>query len=194
MFSCLLVISNYACVRYDEGARLTVLAVFFMVLYMGMLVEDEKDIRAIRLGAGGICAVITLWLGGGWIPSVGAAMEIEEIPAVGTVRIMDEDMEDPIVFVSGESVGMPDLGTGFIQASTLNSLKNIQRVLDVEAGEEGYLDLTNKISHYVIFDKESVLPFTSAYNISNKKMQEKAIALVEQKKTAPDSDCPADTI
>lgn len=182
LFSCLLVISNYACVRYDEGARLTVLAVFFMVLYMGMLVGDEKEAKAIRLGAAGVCAVVTLWLSGGWVISVGPAVEAEQVPAAGTVRIMDEDMEDPIVFVSGESVGMPELGTGFIQASTLNSLKNIQKVLDAEAGEEGYLDLTNKISHYVIFDKESVLPFTSAYNISNRKMQEKAIALVEEKR------------
>lgn len=182
LFSCLLVISNYACVRYDEGARLTVLAVFFMALYMGMLVGDEKESKTIRLGTAGICAVVTLWLTGGWIPSVGPAVETERIPAAGTVRIMDEEMEDPIVFVSGESVGMPELGTGFIQASTLNSLKNIQRVLDAEAGEEGYLDLTNKISHYVIFDRESVLPFTSAYNISNRKMQEKAIALVEEKR------------
>lgn len=182
MFTCLLVISNYACVRYDEGARLAVLALFFMVLYMGMLIGEEREIKAISWGAGGICLVMTLWLGGGWIPSVGAVMEMEMIPAAGTVRIMDEEMEDPIVFVSGESVGMPDLGTGVIQASTLNSLKNIQKVLEVEAGEGSYLDLTNKISHYVIFGRESVLPFTSAYNISNSKMQEKAIALVEKER------------
>lgn len=182
LFSCLLVISNYACVRYDEGARLTVLAVFFMVLYMGMLVGEEKEIKAIRLGAAGVCAAVTLWFSGGWIPSVGPILKTEQIPASETVRIMDEEMEDPIVFVSGESVGMSKLGTGFIRAGTLNSLKNIQRVLEAEAGEKGYLDLTNKISHYVIFDRESVLPFTSAYNISNRKMQEKAIALVEEKR------------
>lgn len=182
MFTCLLVISNYACVRYDEGARLAVLALFFMVLYMGMLIGEERKIKTISWGAGGICLVMTLWLGGGWIPSVGTAMEMERIPAAGTVRIMDEETEDPIVFVSGESVGMPDLGTGFIQAGTLNSLKNIQKVLEVEAGEDSYLDLTNKISHYVILGRESVLSFTSAYNISNSKMQEKAIALVEKER------------
>lgn len=182
MFSCLLVISNYACVRYDEGARLAVLALFFMVLYMGMLIGDERDAGAISLGAGGLCLVAILWLGGGWIPSVGPAMEMEQVSAAETVKIMDEEMEDPIVFVSGDSVGMPDLGTGFIRAGTLNSLKNIQKVLEAEAGEGGYLDLTNKISHYVIFDRESVLPFTSAYNISNRKMQEKAIALVEKER------------
>lgn len=179
MFFCLLVISNYACVRYDEGARLTVLAVFFMVLYMGMLLGEEREKKTILFGTGGLCMAAVLWLGGGWAPSLGAAVEIEQIPAVGTVRIMDEEIEDPVVFVSGESVDMPDLGTGFIQASTLNSLKNIRRVLDTEAGEGSYLDLTNKISHYVIFDRESVLPFTSAYNISNRKMQEKAAALIE---------------
>lgn len=191
MFACLLVISNYACVRYDEGARLAVLAVFFMVLYSGVLLSDSKadskvstDIPHVRLGAGILFAGLTIWLIRGYLPdmTMGQAMEAQKIPSVETVKIMEEEVEDPIVFVSGESVDMPGLGTGFIQGSTLNSLKNVRTVVDAEASGESYLDLTNKISHYVILEKESVLPFTSAYNISNRKMQEKAIALVKEKR------------
>ena len=44
------------------------------------------------------------------------------------ITIMDEKTKDPVVYVSGDSVGMPALGTGFIQGSTLNSLKNILTV------------------------------------------------------------------
>ncbi|MBP3457917.1 MAG: oligosaccharide repeat unit polymerase [Lachnospiraceae bacterium] len=179
MFTCFLVISNYACVRYDEGARLAVLAVFFMVLYAGNLLADKKITKSIQVGAGILCMGLTIWLVRGYLPHMGQSMAVQKIPSVGTVKIMDEEIEDPIVFVSGESVDMPNLGTGFIQGSTFNSLKNVQTVVNTEALGESYLDLTNKISHYVILDKESVLPFTSAYNISNEKMQKKAISLIE---------------
>lgn len=179
MFTCFLVISNYACVRYDEGARLAVLAVFFMVLFTGILLPDEKIHKSIRVGAGVLCTGLTVWLIQGYLPHTGQAMAVQQIPSVGTVKIMEEEMEDPIVFVAGESVDMPNLGTGFIQGNTFNSLRNVQTVVNAEAFGESYLDLTNKISHYVILDKESVLPFTSAYNISNEKMQDKAISLIE---------------
>lgn len=182
MFTCLLVISNYACVRYDEGARLAVLAVFFMVLYMGTMLAGHKISKGIRWGAVLLCAGMTVYLIQGYLPDLKQNMAAQEVSAVGEVEIMGEKVEDPIVYVSGDSVGMPVLGTGFIQGSTLNSLKNIQTVLNAEAAAGSYLDLTNKISHYVIFDMESVLPFTSAYNISNEKMQEKAISLIGEEK------------
>lgn len=182
MFTCFLVISNYACVRYDEGARLAVLAVFFMVLFAGILLADEKTDKSIQAWAGILCLGLTIWLIQGYLPDMGQSMAVQKIPSSKTVKIMDEEMEDPIVFVSGESVDMPSLGTGFIQGSTFNSLKNVQTVINAEAQGESYLDLTNKISHYVILDKESVLPFTSAYNISNEKMQKKAISLIEEER------------
>lgn len=182
MTVCLFVISNYACVRYDEGARLVVLSVFFMLIF-GLLIGAEKEMNLkIRYTIVLLFLGMSLLLMGKNLPAVGNTMKAAKIPAVREIRIMGEAVNDPVVYVSGESVGMPALGTGFIQGSTLNSLKNIQIVLEAEGGEDAYLDLTNKISHYVIFDKESVLPFTSAYNISNTKMQEKAIALVKEKK------------
>lgn len=85
-----------------------------------------------------------------------------------------------IVYVSGDSVDMPKLGTGFINANTLTSLQNVKTVLDAETEDEGYVDLTNRISHYVILDKRNLLPFTSVYNISNQKMQKKAITWIEE--------------
>lgn len=182
MFTCLLVISNYACVRYDEGARLAVLALFFIVVYMGLVSADNNISKNMQWGAMVLCIGMGIYLMRGYWPDLGEPMAAETVPASVEVEIMGKKTEDPIVYVSGESVNMPALGTGFIQGSTLNSLKNIQTVFDAELQDESYLDLTNKISHYVIFDKESVLPFTSAYNISNQKMQEKAIALIEEER------------
>ncbi len=182
MFSCLLVISNYACVRYDEGARLAVLSVFFMLLWSVELFEQKDMNKQIRMGLLAVSAVLCVWLIRHDITFTGAYTTVADVPASKEISIMGEDMDDPVVFVSGESVGMPALGTGFVQGNTLNSLKNVKAVLDAELTDESYLDLTNKISHYVIMDKESVLPFTSAYNISNAKMQEKAIALVKEER------------
>lgn len=182
LFTCLLVISNYACVRYDEGARLAVLAVFFMVLLTGTVLADKEGAKAIRWGTTLLFVCMGAYLMQGYLPNLEKPMEIEEIAASTEIEIMGEETEDPIVYVSGDSVEMPALGTGFIRGSTLNSLKNIQTVFNAELQGERYLDLTNKISHYVIFNKESVLPFTSAYNISNRKMQEKAVALVEDER------------
>lgn len=89
-------------------------------------------------------------------------------------------IEDPVVYVSGDSVDMKHMGSGFIQGLTLNSLKNIQFILKQENAQDSFLDLTNKISHTVIFDLETDYPYTSAYNISNDRMQEKAIACIRK--------------
>ena len=182
MVSCLLVICNYACVRYDEGARLAVLSVFFMLLFAVEIYEQKDMQKLLRSGILVVFAALSLWLVRHEVTFVGAYTKVMEVPATKEITIRDEEMEDPVVFVSGDSVGMPALGSGFIQGNTLNSLKNVKAVLDAELTDDSYLDLTNKISHYVIFNKQSVLPFTSAYNISNDKMQEKAIALVEESK------------
>lgn len=179
MVSCLLVICNYACVRYDEGARLAVLSVFFMLLFAVEIYEQKDMQKLLRIGVLVVFAGVSLWLVRHEVTFVGAYTKVMEVPTTKEITIRDEEMEDPVVFVSGDSVGMPSLGSGFIQGNTLNSLKNVQAVLEAELTDDSYLDLTNKISHYVIFNKQSVLPFTSAYNISNDKMQEKAIALVE---------------
>ncbi|MBQ8189990.1 MAG: hypothetical protein IJZ44_09460 [Lachnospiraceae bacterium] len=182
MVSCLMVISNYACVRYDEGARLVVLAVFFMLLFAVEIFNEKEMNRQIRIGVLIVFVGLSVWLVRHDITVVGPYKTVVQVPASKTIFIMGEEIADPVVFVSGESVGMPELGTGFMQGTTLNSLKNVKAVLDGELTDESYLDLTNKISHYVIMNKESVLPFTSVYNISNQKMQEKAIALVKEKK------------
>lgn len=188
MFFCLAVIGNYACVRYDEGARLAVLAVFFGMLLLLLWAENEsvpkgkdarktKDDKAFYWVPSVLCCILIFYLSWEYMPgNNGNTMFPQKVEAELEITIMDEKIKDPVVYVSGDSVGMPALGKGFIQGSTLNSLKNIQTVLEAEDKGQGYVDLTNRISHYVIFNKESILPYTSAYNISNRKMQEKAIA------------------
>ncbi len=194
MFFCLAVIGNYACVRYDEGARLAVLAVFFGLLLFLLWADNEsvpngkdapkrKDNRAFCWVPSVLCCILIFYLSWEYLPgNNGNSMFPQKVEAELEITIMDEKIKDPVVYVSGDSVGMPALGTGFVQGSTLNSLKNIQTVLEAEDKGQGYVDLTNRISHYVIFNKESILPYTSAYNISNRKMQEKAIAFFREER------------
>lgn len=194
MLFCLAVISNYACVRYDEGARLAVLSVFFGMLFIltaseGRGVFFEKglsrkrdEIRFFRTGSV-LCGILILYLAWEYLPvNNGNSMFPQKVKGELEISIMDEEIKDPVVYVSGDSVGLPSLGTGFIQGSTLNSLKNIRTVMEAETEGQSYLDLTNKISHYVIFDKESFLPFTSVYNISNGRMQERAMGLLNEER------------
>lgn len=170
--SCLLVIVNYACVRYDEALRLIVLAVVFSLLY---LCYSRRYNRFLVLA-------VALYLCRHHLVDITSSMmQIEAVPVQMEIELIkDEPVDDAVVFVSGESVGMPNLGTGFIQGTTLTSLQNIQAVLDHEQAYDSYLDLTNRISHYVIFDATCDIPFTSAYNISNDLMQQKAIQWIKE--------------
>lgn len=194
MFFCLAVMGNYACVRYDEGARLAVLGVFFGIFFILSSAGDENafhDKGALDRKAGTgfqgpafvLCGILILCLAWEYLPwNNGNSMFPQRVEGERSITIMEEETKDPVVYVSGESAGLPGLGTGFIQGSTLNSLKNIRTVLEAESEGERYLDLTNRISHYVIFNKESFLPFTSAYNVSNGKMQDRAIALLNEER------------
>ena len=186
LFFCLLVITNYACVRYDGGDRLAVLAVFFSLLFMCVISGIKERISAfLRTISICLCLILCLWLAKDSLPGIrNASMMAKEIPLMDEETAAASAAENyavyPIVYVSGDSVDMPKLGTGFINASTLTSLQNVKTVLDAEAEDEGYVDLTNRISHYVILDRKNLLPFTSVYNISNQKMQQKAIDWIEE--------------
>ena len=111
-----------------------------------------------------------------------ALLFVEEIPSEKEVEINEQIVLDPVVFVSGDSVDMNHLGTGFVQGLTLNSLQNIKLVLEKENATDSYLDLTNKISHSVIFNIESKYSYTSGYNVSNDTMQEKMITELKENK------------
>ena len=186
LFFCLLVITNYACVRYDGGDRLAVLAVFFSLFLICVISGVKERMNGLFRGiAICLCLLLSLCLAKGSLPGIR-----ENSMAAGEVPLMDEETAAtsaaenyavyPIVYVSGDSVDMPSLGTGFINANTLTSLQNVKTVLDAETEDEGYVDLTNRISHYVILDRRNSLPFTSVYNISNQKMQQKAIAWIKE--------------
>ena len=174
----LFVIFNYTCVRYDEALRLAVMAVLFCLIVIAYF---YKDFLLTRNGimALGVMLLLSGYLVRDYLPlRTEPLLAVEKVPAVKEVEMNEETVGDPVVYVTGESVNMPNLGNGFVQGLTLNSLKNIRYVLESENAEDSYLDLTNKISHTVIFDLEDGYPYTSAYNISNDLMQKKAIELL----------------
>lgn len=188
LFSCLMVISNYACVRYDVGSRLAVLAVFFSLFFFCMICSSKETYRPLYVVSIFLCLGISLWLAKEELPGRrDYSMQAQRIPLIDTAMaaVLGEEpdaIRHANVYVSGEELGMPNLGKGYINQYTLSDLQNVKTVIDWEADGNGYVDLTNMISQYVILDKENLLPYTSVYNISNRKMQERAIAVIEEKR------------
>ena len=178
-----LVLINYAFVRYDEGLRAGVLGVVFLVIAaVGFLYDKvktgEKDARFLYTAFISLAVMLS-----GIAPSMNADTPVaeREIPAYVDTMIMGQKVQDPVVYVSGDSVNMPNLGTGFIQGNTLNGLQNIQTVVSAATGQgKTVFDITNAVANAVIYDLPSYLPYSSAYNISNRMMQDKAIALLQQ--------------
>ena len=176
------VIANYACVRYDEGLRLATLGVVFCLIYLSYFLMDclRSKTKAVWLV---FLILVCGFLIRDYLPvRTEPLVCVRQIPEKAEVFINETAIEDPVVYVSGDSVGMDHMGSGFIQGLTLNSLKNIQFILKQEEAEESFLDLTNKISHTVIFDLKMDYPYTSAYNISNGMMQKKAIEMLRKKR------------
>lgn len=176
----LFVIANYACVRYDEGLRLAVLGVVFCMICFSYFCMDYLSSKSKAVWLVLLC-LACVFLIRDYLPlRMDALVNVEQIPAQKKIEINEAMIEDPVVYVSGDSVEMKHMGSGFIQGLTLNSLKNIQFILKQENAQDSFLDLTNKISHTVIFDLKADYPYTSAYNISNDLMQEKAIACIRE--------------
>lgn len=104
---------------------------------------------------------------------------IKEVPASVDTTIGGKEIADPVVYVT--DAGISNMGTGFVQGNTLQSLQNIGTVLQAEVTEgKTWLDATNAVANAVLFDWECFFPFTSVYNISNRTMQEKAIAQLSE--------------
>lgn len=186
LLCCFYVLINYAFVRFDEGLRSTVMGVFFTLLIMITLLyqraikaQSKGSMRGMQTAAGcyliGLTAALWLtdaqpWMGGGMPDLMG------EIPESVEITIRGASVEDPVVYVTGDSVQIPNLGNGFVQGNTLNSLQNVKQVLSQQLGEgQTCLDITNEIANEVIFDRDNFWVYTSAYNISNDRMQKKAV-------------------
>lgn len=184
------VLANYSFVRFDEGARAAVLGVFFLILTPIALSarggEGEKPGNHSLAPVPALCAgMLALALGlaqdSPFITGETLVLE-KEIPASVETTIMGETVEDPVLHVSGELVSMPKLGTGFIQGNTLASLENVNTLVRAaEKSGQTVFDITNAVANAVIMDMSLYLPYSSAYNISNDAMQERAIELLEEK-------------
>lgn len=184
LFVCFLVIINYAFVRFDSGLRAGVISVFFLVVMLYSILQEKICKVEIKWHNG---IYISLFLLAYMLTGASSFMDATEILAKGEVEstmditIMGQTVEDPIVYVTGDSVGMQNLGAGFIGGNTLQNLKNIQYVLNEELKEDrAYLDMTNAVANYQLLDAKMVLPYTSGYNISNEQMQKNAIALLKE--------------
>ena len=182
LFAALLVIANYAFVRYDAALRTKVLAVFFLFMFLLISVERlAENMDYLRMGCllGGLFLCVSIMgISDSFFP--GDFLKAEHVPAETELTVMGKKVMDPIVYVDGADVGMKNLGRGFINGNELNSLKNVKTVLDQFAPDGRYLDLTNQVANYMVFDAQTVLPYTSGYNISNKRMQEQAVKMVEE--------------
>ncbi len=185
-----LVLINYAFVRYDEGLRAGVLGVIFLVITAVTFLHERAQDKSGRYKEA--AAIYTAFLSlaillSGISPTITAeTMVLErEIPAYVDASIMGQDVEDPVVYVSGDSVDIPQLGTGFVQGNTLLGIQNLHTVTAAVTKQgKTIFDITNAVANAVIFDLPSYLPYSSAYNISNAVMQEKAISMLE--KNLPD--------
>lgn len=173
-FVCFYIIANYAFVRFDSGLRTSVLSVIFLAVFL-LGVQRWKRPEFLLL------ALLTVCMTGGEMDiSIDTLAEKKTVESSVATTIRGEEVEDPIVYVTGDSVGMKRLGSGFIRGNTLQNLQNLKYVFEAEAGEtREYLDLTNGVANYVFLDGAMVLPYTSGYNISNEKMQKSAIEQLE---------------
>lgn len=181
------VLVNYAFVRYDEGLRTGVLGVFFLfftavtLLWRVRKCEDAKNVGLTGLYTFVFALAVVMAKDAPVMTAETLVLE-RKIPASVETVIMGQEIEDPVVHVSGELVAMPNLGTGFIQGNTLASLQNVNAVVRAaEADGKTILDLTNAVANAVLLDMPLYLPYSSAYNISNTVMQEKAIAILEER-------------
>lgn len=174
------VLANYSFVRYDEGLRSKVLGIFFLLLTAVMLVYRKRTISSSVLYAAMLGGAIMLAQLNPFVTSQNLVL-LREVPESVETTIMGREVDDPVVHVTGELVGIPRLGTGFVQGNTLVSLQNVQTVVNA-AKENGktVFDITNAVANAVTLDMDLYLPYSSAYNISNAVMQEKAIELLEQ--------------
>ena len=202
------VLTNYVAVRYDEGLRLASVGVFFCILTLCFLPsnvgkmqeggsekgrtkpgetakEDAEDNEAKNLCAS-VCILLTMVCAAAlsfdksfFLPDSEA---VGSVPRERSVTVAEQKEIHPIVYVTGESVDMPALGNGFVDALCLQSLQNVRYVLQTEQAGDSYLDLGNKLSHYVILEKETPISVSSAYNLSNAALQKKAVEEIRAKK------------
>lgn len=173
-FVCFYIIANYAFVRFDSGLRTGVLSVFFLVAFLIGVQKWKREEFWI------LTCLAVFMTGSTMEIEVGTLADIGFVNSSVTTTIQGQEVQDPLVYVTGESVGMERLGTGFIRGNTLQNLKNLKYVLDEETLENRkYFDLTNGVANYVFLNGEMVLPYTSGYNISNEEMQKYAIAQLE---------------
>lgn len=183
-FVCSCIIANYAFVRFDNALRTGVLGILFILaLLLPVLGDGGKSEGRGRLFAAWLFLfLLTVSLTGDPVSlNLKELVQNKSVPGNAKTTIMGRTVDDPIVYVTGDSVGMNRLGNGFIRGNTLQNLQNLKYVYDTElGGEKEYLDLTNAIANYVFLDARMGLPYTSGYNISNEQMQKKAIELLEK--------------
>ncbi len=175
------VLANYSFVRYDEGLRSKVLGIFFLLLTAVTLVYRwQKAAGQQVLYATMIGGAIMLAQANPFVTSQNLVL-LKEVPEYIETTIMGQEVEDPVVHVTGEIVSIPKLGTGFIQGNTLVSLQNVQTVVcAAKQNGQTVFDITNAVANAVLLDMPLYLPYSSAYNISNAVMQQKAIALLSE--------------
>ncbi len=179
------VLTNYAFVRYDEGLRAKVLGIFFLMLTAVVLLYrmcfsaqqgERRNGVILYVAALGIAVMLA---GTGPFVTADSLVLEKDVPEYIQTEIMGQEIDDPVVHVSGDLVGIPGIGTGFVQGNTLASLQNVNALVQAaKQNEQSVFDITNAVANAVTLDMPLYLPYSSAYNISNAVMQENAIGLL----------------
>lgn len=181
---CIFVIASYAFVRYDDGLRTNVLGVFFLLVvglyYLNHVTQANNQNVALLIGSSLLIGSLVLSKSEVRI-MMQTPLAKGQVEQSQSITLGGKQIDDPIVFVEGTRVNMPKLGTGFISGNTLQSLKNIEYVLSGQLAQgEAYLDLSNAVANYVVFNRPSGVKYTSGYNISNERMQDSAIGALSK--------------
>ncbi len=109
--------------------------------------------------------------------TVSKGANLLEMPAkVFTVGEISEDY----VYASVEETGIEGLGDIFITEEQKEELMNLDELVNELCADLNFVDMTNQLSHYNILDRENLLPFSSTYNTNNKRMQTRAIEVLQE--------------
>lgn len=167
------VIVRYTFVRTQFGERgiiaVTISSLFFVLMVLLPCVKLKWEREAFAM------LVFLLFVTG--------AAKGADLRAMPERLLARDTIPREYEYVRGGEIGIPALGDIFMEKGLKEEFISLNHVAN-ELCADGYqfVDMTNQLSHYVILNKEVLLPFSSTYNTNNEIMQTKAIQVLNERK------------